>query len=290
MIYDTAIIGTGPAGISAAINLKILNKNFIWLGSKNFSDKVEKAEKIANYPGFINTSGEELNKAFKAQIEAMDIEIHEQMVNAIMKMGANYALAAGSDFYQAKSIIITTGVTNTGVLINETNLVGKGVSYCATCDGALYKDKTISVICAVERFEHEVIYLANLAQKVYLFPMYKNIGDLPDNVEIMREKPKAVIGDNRVSAIELVNGKMIDVDGLFCLRNSVSLSTLIPKLECVNGRIIVDREMKTNLEGVFAAGDCTGRPYQYAKAVGEGNVAAHSVVDYLFQIESNEQK
>ncbi len=281
MIYDTAVIGTGPAGISAALNLKILKKNFIWFGSENLSDKVVKAEKIANYPGFINITGEELVKAFRAHIDAMDIEICGKMVNSIVKMGTNYAVMAGNDFYQVKTVILSSGVANTGVLPGETPLVGRGVSYCATCDGALYKGKTIAVICGDKRFEHEMVYLADMAQKVYGFPMYKNVGDLPENVEIIRARPKNIIGEEYVSGMELVNGERLQVDGVFCLRNSVSLSALLPDLETEDDRILVDREMKTNLSGVFAAGDCTGRPYQYAKAVGEGNIAAHSAVNYL---------
>ena len=98
MLYDAAIIGTGPAGVSAALNLKIHNKNFIWIGSKNLSDKITKVERIANYPGFTNATGEELNRAFKAQIEAMGIEITEAMVNAVYDMGDHYALNMGADF------------------------------------------------------------------------------------------------------------------------------------------------------------------------------------------------
>lgn len=281
MIYDAAIIGTGPAGLSAALNLKIHNKNFIWLGSKNLSDKVSKAERISNYPGFADVSGEQLNDAFKNQAQAMGLEITEQMVNSIMSMGSHYAIMAGSEFYEAKALILATGVANTGTLPGEQEKVGMGVSYCATCDGTLYKGKTIAVICSNARFEHEVKYLADLAETVYYFPIYKNIGKLPENVRIMEDKAKGILGEKRVSAVALLSGNELPVDGVFCLRDSVSLATLLPKLETANGAITVDRGMATNLPGVFAAGDCTGRPYQYAKAVGEGNIAAHSVIEYL---------
>ncbi len=283
MIYDAAIIGTGPAGLSAALNLKIHNKNFIWLGSKNLSDKVSKAERISNYPGFADVSGEALNDAFKNQAQAMGLEIIEHMVNSIMSMGSHYAIMAGSDFYEAKALILATGVANTGTLPGEQEKVGMGVSYCATCDGALYKGKTIAVICNNARFEHEVKYLADLAETVYYFPIYKNIGTLPENVRIMEDKAKGILGEKRVSAVALLSGSELPVDGVFCLRDSVALATLLPKLETANGAITVDRSMATNLPGVFAAGDCTGRPYQYAKAVGEGNIAAHSVIEYLAQ-------
>lgn len=283
MIYDAAIIGTGPAGLSAALNLKIHSKNFIWLGSKNLSEKVAKAERISNYPGFTDVSGEQLNEAFKKQAKSMELEVIEQMVNSIMSMGSHYAIMAGSDFYEAKTIILATGVANTGTLPGEQEKVGMGVSYCATCDGALYKGKTIAVICNNARFEHEVKYLADLAQTVYYFPLYRNIGEMPENVRVMEDKVKGILGEKRVSAVALLSGDELPVDGVFCLRDSVSLATLLPKLETGNGCITVDRAMATNLAGVYAAGDCTGRPYQYTKAVGEGNVAAHSVIEYLAQ-------
>ena len=163
--------------------------------------------------------------------------------------------------------------------------MGKGVSYCATCDGMLYRGKTIAIICNNTRFEHEVKYLADLAETVYYFPNYKGNGTLPENVKIMEDKAKAIVGEKRVSGVVLRSGDTLTVDGVFCLRDSVSLATLLPKIAVDGGRIVVDRTMATNLPGVFAAGDCTGRPYQYTKGVGEGNVAADSVIEYLAQQE-----
>ena len=281
MIYDAAIIGTGPAGLSAALNLQIHSKNFLWIGSRSLSDKVTKAERISNYPGFTDVSGEELNAAFQNQVQVKGLQITEQMVGAIMSMGSHYAIMAGSEFYEAKAIILATGVANTGTLPGEQEKVGCGVSYCATCDGMLYRGKTIAVICNNARFEHEVKYLADLAETVYYFPNYKGVGNLPANVKVMEEKARGILGEKKVSAVELSSGEELPVDGVFCLRDSVSLATLLPEVQVNNGRIVVDRTMATNLKGVFAAGDCTGRPYQYAKAVGEGNVAAHSVIEYL---------
>ena len=281
MTYDVAIIGTGPAGLSAALTLKANSKNYIWIGSENLSDKVTKAEQISNYPGFADVAGEALNEAFKKQIAVQGLQIVDRMVNSIIPMGAEYAIMAGSDFYQAKTIILATGVANVGTLPGEQEKVGRGVSYCATCDGMLYKGKTIAVICNNVRFEHEVKYLAELAEKVYYFPNYKEIGELPGNVTIMDQKASAIQGDKRVSVVELRNGETLPVDGVFCLRDSVSLATLLPSIGTEKNHIAVDRSMATNLPGCFAAGDCTGRPYQYAKAIGEGNVAAHSAIEYL---------
>ena len=281
MLYDVAIIGTGPAGVSAALNLKIHEKNFIWIGKKTLSDKISRAERISNYPGFIDASGAELNAAFMAQVAAMGIEITEAMVNQIMPMGDHYALLAGPDFYEAKALILTTGVNQTGGLKGEADFLGRGVSYCATCDGGLYRGKTVGIICNNPRFEHEAAFLAGLAEKVYFFPYYKDPSFTGENVEQPAGRPVAVEGEMRVNKLRMNDGSEIAVDGLFCLRDAISLNTLLPGLATESGHITVDRAMATNLPGVYAAGDCTGRPYQYTKAVGEGNVAAHSVLDFL---------
>lgn len=281
MIYDAAIIGTGPAGLSAALNLKIRDKSFIWIGSRLLSDKVRKAECISNYPGFTNVSGEELIAAFQKQIDEMGLEITERMVNNIMPFSGHYALSAGSEFYEAKTVILTTGIASTGILSGETEFLGKGVSYCATCDGNLYRGKTIAVICNNARFEHEVKYLADIAAKLYYFPTYKNVTVSAENIELSDQKAIGITGEKRANGVNLQDGSILSVNGVFCLRDSVALSSMIPKLATENGHIAVDREMRTNLPGVFAAGDCTGRPYQYTKAVGEGNTAAHSVLEYL---------
>ena len=281
MIYDAAIVGTGPAGLSAALNLKIRDKRFIWIGSRSFSDKVTKAEQIANYPGFLNVSGAALSAAFRTQAAEMGLSIAEHMVNNIMPFDGHYALMAGNEFYEANTVILATGTARTVTLPGEARLLGQGVSYCATCDGNLYRGKTIAVICGAPRFEPEVSYLAGLAEKVYCFPGYQPATVSGEYLEIRRERVTEILGEARVTGVRLHHGAELAVDGVFCLRDSVALSALLPGLATENGHIAVDRSMATNLPGVFAAGDCTGRPYQYAKAVGEGNVAAHSVLEYL---------
>lgn len=282
MIYDSAIIGTGPAGVSAALTLKANDIKFIWIGSKAFSDKVGRAERIANYPGLPMVTGAEMNDTFRRQCEELNISIEDRMVTAIMKFGDHYALTAGSEFYEARTVIFATGVASVGLLPGEAELVGKGVSYCATCDGFLYRNKTIAVICTARRFEHEVAFLAGLAAKVFYFPLYKDPGAFGENVEIRTDRAVKMNAENgRLSSLTLKSGETVAVDGVFCLRESVSLATLLPGLATEQGHIAVDRSAATNLPGVFAAGDCTGRPYQYVKAAGEGNVAAHSAIEYL---------
>ncbi len=281
MVYHAAIIGTGPAGLSAALNLKIHGKSLIWFGDPKFSEKLRKAERISNYPGFCPLSGTELAEAFQRQANQAGLEIKSAMVTSVMPFGSHYALMAGEEFFEAEAVILATGITVVGAIPGEKDFLGRGVSYCATCDGNLYRGKTLAVLSNTPRFSHELQFLAGLAGKVYYFPLHKQQERLAENVERMEGRMTEIRGEKRVEAVRLKDGQEIAVDGVFCLRDSISLATLLPGLETRDGHIAVDRRMATNLPGCFAAGDCTGRPYQYAKAAGEGNVAAHSLLEYL---------
>lgn len=280
MSYDCIIIGSGPAGLSAAINLKTYQKNFLWFGNAQMSEKVQKAEKVVNYPGMPELTGLELSKAFVAHKESQGLEIVDKIVSSVYDMGGYYAVMAENQFYETESIILATGVVTANQYPGESDFVGRGVSYCATCDGALYKGKTIAVVSTAKRFEHEVDFLADLAEKVYLFAYYKECEIDRDNVKLVKKPIKEIKGGFRVEELSL-GEENLKVDGVFIMRNAIAPTTLLNTLEVADGHIVVNRQMETNLKGVYAAGDCTGKPYQYAKAVGEGNVAAHSVIEYL---------
>lgn len=279
MRYDVAIIGTGPAGISAALNLKLHNKSIIWFGSSDLSMKVQKSEKIANYPGVPMVNGQKLNEIFKQQIEEAGLEIIDKMVTNIASTKNGFMILGGNDVYEADKVLLATGTVTAKSLPGEEELLGKGVSYCATCDGFLYKQKKIAVLCGAKRYEHEVEYLAELADKVYLYAAYPDCEiDLP-NVERLSSPIKEIQGQQRVESINTVEGDSYEVEGVFILRTAVAPSSLIKKLEVDGNHIAVNRKMETNIPGCYAAGDCTGRPYQIAKAVGEGNIAAHSMLE-----------
>ncbi|MBQ6196337.1 MAG: NAD(P)/FAD-dependent oxidoreductase [Lachnospiraceae bacterium] len=282
-MYDAVIIGTGPAGLSAAINLKLYQKSFVWFGAKNYSDKVEKSEKIANYPGLGLISGADLNARFDAHMKEMELEITDKKVTNVMPMDDRLMVLADNEVYETKTLLLATGVMTAKSYEGEEELLGRGVSYCATCDGFLYKGKTIAVFCGAERYEHEVDYLADLAEKVYLSAGYRDCRVDRPNVEKIGPI-KGVKGGMKVEEIELHQGGTIPVDGVFILRNAVAPGTLVPGLATEGPHITVDRMQKTNIPGVFAAGDCTGRPYQITKAVGEGNVAAHAMIEYLAEM------
>lgn len=280
---DIAIIGSGPAGLSAALNAKIRKKSFKIFGSKSLSTKVEKAHEINNYLGFHAKTGEEIKTEFLNHIEAMDIEITEEKVNMIYAMGDYYSIMAGDKMYEATSVIIATGVNFGKPLPGEEEFLGKGVSYCATCDAGLYRDKVVTVIGYNRKEEEEVNFLSSVAGKVYYIPMYPEEVKVNEAVEIVKDKPVEIIGEQKVSFLKLKNSE-IETDGLFILRESVAPAQLVPGLEMEGQHIAVDRKMKTNLPGLFAAGDIVGTPYQYIKSAGEGNIAALSAVTYIDEL------
>ena len=279
-MYDVAIIGSGPAAVSAALTLKLHNKSIIWFGSKKLSPKVEKSERIANYPGVAMVTGPELNRLYREQIDAMGLEITERQVTNIASSRRGFMVLGGNDIYDAKTVLLCTGAVSGKGFPNEAELLGHGVSYCATCDGFLYKGKTIAVYCGAKEFEHEVTYLAEIAEKVYLFTPY-TCELTGENITVNPGKLKAIRGEKKADGVELLDGTTLEVDGVFIIRPAVAPANLLKGLEINGADIVADRNMATNKPGCFAAGDCTGRPYQLTKAVGEGNVAAHSIVAYL---------
>ena len=280
MVYDVAIVGTGPAGLSAALTLKLHNKEIVWFGSAALSDKVGKSEKIANYPGVPMVSGAELNAKFSEQAEEMGIELTDKKVTNIADLGDKFMLLADNEVYEAKTVLLATGIPQAKGMENEERLLGSAVSYCATCDGFLYKDKTVAVYCTDERMVHDIDYLEEIAAKVYVYTNFGYSNESP-KIEILDKPIKKIDGAMKAEAVELSDGKRIDVDGVFILRPAIAPSTLFTGLELDGAHIKVERNQETNYKGCFAAGDCTGRPYQIAKAVGEGNVAAHAILERL---------
>lgn len=279
-MYDIAIVGSGPAGISAAINAKIRNKSVIIFGNDELSHKVEISREINNYVGFPNVTGAELNNAFRSHLENLEIKITPKRITGVYKMKDKFTLLADRESFDARCVILALGAETVKPIANERELLGKGVSYCATCDGMFYKGREIAVFCDNESMLEEVEYLAEIAKKVYLSAPFE-VKKTVENVEILPSKISEIVGENKVEAVLLKDGARIDVDGVFFLKQAVSADVLLFGLETENGSIAVDRNMKTNIDGCFAAGDCTGTPYQIAKAVGEGNIAAHSAFAFL---------
>ena len=197
--YDIAIIGTGPAGLSAALTAKIRNKKILLLGSAGLSEKVEKAHTVQNYLGLPAVSGTDMQQAFLQHIRQMDITITEKKVNTIYPMGDFFGIQMGMEMAQADTVILATGVTADKPYPGENELLGKGVSYCATCDAPLYRGRTVAVIGFGPKEEEEAAFPAEVAEKVYYFPMYK--GDIHADVTVIREKPEAILGEEKVQSV-----------------------------------------------------------------------------------------
>lgn len=281
--YDIAIIGTGPAGLSAAITGAVRNKRLILFGSKDLSPKVVKAHSIQNYLGLPDIPGEDLGKAFEKHMDSMGIEITEDKINSIFSMGDYYVLQGGeSNMYEASSVILATGVVAGKSLPGEDENLGRGVSYCATCDAALYKGKSAIVIGYSPKEEEEANFLAEIAETVYYLPQYKEETHLHDSIKIVQGKPVSIekIAEENMMKLITDQGELV-ANGIFILREAIAPKQLVPGLVTEGSHVVVDIEMKTNLPGLFACGDIAGLPYQYIKSAGQGNTAALSAVSYL---------
>lgn len=278
--YDIAIVGTGPGGVSAAVTAKVRGKRLVLFGFRHLSEKIEKAHSILNYPGLPNVSGPELAQAFRGQLDSLDIPITEKQVTAIYAMGDYFVLQTPDDMVEATTVILAAGVVTARALPGENELLGRGVSYCATCDAHFYRGKTVAVVGYSGHSCREAAFLAETCRKVLYFPAAPHEINLPDSVQVVREKPTAIVGQGQAAALRTGRGEY-PVDGVFVLRDAVAPDKLVPGIKTRGNHIEVDLQMNTNLPGLFACGDITGTPYQYIKAAGQGNVAALSAVAYL---------
>lgn len=279
-MLDIAIIGAGPAGLSAAITGVIRNKKVKVFGNPMTTSYIYKAEKVKNYVGMPDVTGQEMMERFTSQAKEMGVEIQTAKVIEIFPMGESYMLNVENEFIEAKTVILANGITKTAVLPGENEFLGRGVSYCATCDGPLYRGKAVVVIGDSSHAEEDANYLAEVCEKVYYVPLYNNIVHLDERIEIKKGKPVQIFGETVVAGLEL-DRMSLDVSGVFIIKENIPTSKLLNGLELDGTAIKVNRMMETNFKGVFAAGDCTGKPYQVAKAVGEGNVAVLQAVSYL---------
>ena len=281
--YDIAIIGTGPAGLSAAITATIRNKKVLLLGSRDLSQKLARAHEIQNYLGFPAVRGEDLAKAFQRHLDQMGIEITEKRINAVYAMGDFFTLQAGDEMIEATAVILATGVVQGKPLPGEEEMLGRGVSYCATCDAPLYRGKSVAVIGYSAREEAEAAFLSEVCAQVLYFPVYKEETNLPASVQVIRETVRGIEKDGEKKLVKTAENGYA-VDGVFVLREAVAPGQLVPGLAVDGSHVAVNRKMEASIPGCFACGDIAGTPYQYIKAAGEGNVAALSAVSYLDQL------
>lgn len=283
-IFDIAVVGGGPAGLSAALTGRIRNKTVALFEHLEFSSKLQKAHVVDNYPGLPQVTGKGLMQQLAAHCMSHEPELIKEKVVGIFPAGDMFTVLTPAATYAAKSVIITTGVVATVLFEGERDFLGRGVSYCATCDGMFYRDKDVAIISYTQEGEHEANYLGEICRNVYYLPQYRDeVGELRSGVKVMSQyRPRSIRGDGQVDTL-VTDKEELKVHGVFIMRQSDPVENVLSGLELDGEVIKVKRDMSTNIPGVFAAGDCTGKPWQIAKATGEGLVAVLSAITYLEQ-------
>ncbi len=293
--YDLIIIGTGPAGLSAAIYAARYKINCLLIGQIP-GGIAGTAHDIRNYPGFEKVTGMELMKRTIDQVKKLEVPIVQDAVINLKKKGKEFEVETPNQKFLAKKLIISTGTERRKLgLENENEFVGRGISYCATCDAGFYKDKVAAVIGGGDAALTAALLLEKFAKKVYIiYRKNKFTKAEPAWVDDVNEKKKIevlfnlevtkIIGDEKIKAVKLNNGKEIKLDGIFIEVGATPNVKLAEELglELENTQIIVDAHQRTNIPGVFAAGDVTNRPFkQIISGAGDGATACYTAYKEL---------
>ena len=277
--HDILVLGSGPAGLAAAVAARGRNKTVLVIGNRWQDSPLARAERVDNYLGLPGRTGLELMEEFVRHAEGMGVDFVVGRAVSLMAY-RGFMVTVGSQVYDGRALILAPGVVRQAKYPGEEKLLGRGVSYCATCDGMLYRGKPVAVVGRAPDAPMEANYLSSLGCQVVYVAAGERPAGLEGKIPFVRANRLAVKGEQTVAALE-ADGAEIPCAGVFILRQAVAPADLLPQLETENGAIQVDRRMATNVAGVFAAGDCTGGPLQVAKAVGEGHVAGLSACEYL---------
>ena len=271
-MLEIAIIGAGPAGLSAGINAIARGKTE--------SNYLLRAEKVNNYLGLYDVDGRQMMEQFLSHARAMGVVPEKGKAANILPMGEYFLLNVDGEMVEAKTVILATGVSSAKEIPGERELLGRGVSYCATCDGMLYRGKSAVVWGLSPEAAKEANFLQEIGVSVTFVSASAFREGLAEQIPYLSGAVKQVSGKEKVEAV-LVNGQELPADGLFILRNSIAPAALVEGLVLEEGYIKVNHKMETNVPGLYAAGDCTGKPLQVSKAVGEGLIAAQMAAAYL---------
>lgn len=298
---DLIIIGSGPAGLAAAIYAGRANLSTLVLENQYIGGQVKTSYMIENYPGFNSISGEELAKKFEEHALSVGVEIEEFDTIESVTFENNEKIVETEDYiYKPKAIIIATGASPKELPIeNEEKFAGKGIHYCAVCDGAMYKDSVIGVVGGGNSALEEALFLSNIAKKVYIIRRKDYFTGEKTSLEKVENNPKIEIlynsdlvnveGDNLVKKAIIKNTKTsevkeIELEAVFgYIGTEPKIELIKDKVETDNyGYIKVDRDMKTNIDGVYAIGDVTDKKYrQITTAVSDGTIAALEAAKYI---------
>ena len=301
MVYDIVIIGGGPAGLTAGIYAGEAGKSVIILEKFGAGGQTANINKITNYSGFLEINGFELSLQMQKQAQNAGAEFKREEVVSCSLDGDIKTVKTHKAEYQAKNIIIATGAYAKMLDVqNEREFFGRGVSYCATCDGNFFKDKTVAVVGGGNVSFDDCLYLYNLAKKIYIIhrrdqftatDKLKNkvmaLVESGDKIEVLTNTVVSeIVGDDKLSAIKVQNKKtgeisQIDIDGLFvAIGRKPDTDLFGSDLDLdENGFIITDENMKTNIDGVYAVGDVRKTPLrQIITACADGAVAVSSII------------
>lgn len=274
MSYDVLVIGGGPAGLSAALNVRARGGSVLVVSNPLEENPLWRTKVVDNHLGMPAMSGPEMLKAFRAHAEDAGVEFRTGKVLNSVAMGDVWYVSIGTDMENARAVVLAAGVARGKKFPGEAEFLGRGVSYCATCDGMLYRGKEVAVLGYSDSAKEEADFLTGIGCAVTYFDRPKNC---------------VIEGGNTVERITC-DGETIPVEAVFILRPTMAPTELFPGLDVENGYVTVDRNMATNLPGVFAAGDCTGGLLQVSKAVGEGLVAGQRAAMHAAELKRKEKK
>lgn len=284
-MYDVAIIGGGPAGLSAAVQVRQRGKTAVVISGGDADGPLYKTERVDNYLGLPQIGGPELTERFRTHAEALGAERLKGRALNIMAVGGKFYISVGADMTEALAIVLAPGVARGAKYPGEAQHLGRGVSYCATCDGMLYRGKQVVVVGKSAEAPEE----ANFLQEIGCYVTYVSARppqDLRADIPFVKAPKVEILGEGSVTGVK-AGDAVLPCAGVFILRAAVAPTDLLPAIALRDGYVSVDRDMATSILGVFAAGDCTGLPLQISKAVGEGQVAGHRAAEFADKLKTN---
>ena len=292
-MYDVIVVGAGPAGLTSALYLRRANKTVLVLEANTYGGQIINASNIENYPGIESISGFDYATNLYNQVKKLGTEIKYETV---LRVEDDKTVVTNKGSYQAKAVIIATGSEKRKLnLPKEEDFVGKGISYCATCDGNFYKDKVVAVTGGGNTALEDAIYLSDLASKVYLIhrrdefraePTYVDAVRSKENIElILNSNIIQINGEDSIKSITIKdnngNTKVLDIDGLFIAVGQEPKNEIFKNVVDLNdkGYIITHDDVHTKTPGIYAAGDTRVKDLrQLTTAVGDGSNAAMAAI------------
>lgn len=294
--FDAIIVGAGVSGMSAAIYLKRAGISFLLLEQNYPGGQLNRANKIENYPGIIEIDGPTLSMNMVEQLNNLQIDVTYEKVLDIIDKKDYKIVKTNNKEYTAKAVLLATGrIPRELSLENEKSLVGRGISWCASCDGLLYKNKIVAVVGGGNTAIDDALYLSNICNKVYIIHRSNNFRAEKTSLEKAKDKSNIEFLENRIitklnlredklDSIVLDNDLVLKVDGLFEAIGSIPNIDYLKSLDIDidNDYIIVDDKMQTSIEGIYASGDSIKKDlYQVVTASSEGAIAANAIIKYL---------